>query len=140
MKKTIDKFLTSLANIHYLSAWVVLAIDLFLSTLGTIVALLLIGWITIHSLSVKLMILALVVSFVASALVFCSLRTYRKAIRHTTLTDVGLLGISALFKCLITYLFLLAILRDAYGLRFLFFCGIADGVFTFSSLYAHASC
>lgn len=131
MKKTIDKFLASLANIHYLSAWVVLAVDLLLSTLGTIVALLLIEWITVHTLPVKLIIFAVVVSVVVSALVFLCLKTYRKAIRHTTLTDVGLLAVSAILKCLFIYLLLLGVLRESYGVRFLFFCGIADGVFTF---------
>lgn len=131
MKKTVDKLLTALANIHYLSAWVVLAIDLVLSILGSIVAMLLIEWITVHTLPVKLIIFALVVSVAVSALVFLGLKTYRKAIRHTTLTDIGLLGISAFLKCLGTYLLLLAFLRSSYGLRFLFFCGIADGVFTF---------
>lgn len=131
MKKTVDKFLTSLANIRYLSAWVVLAVDLLLSTLGTIVALLLIEWITVHTLPVKLIIFALVVSVVASTLVFMVLKTYRKAIRHTTLTDVGLLAVSAILKCLFIYLLLLGIMRSAYGARFLFFSGIADSAFTF---------
>lgn len=131
MKRKFNEFLASLANSNYLSAWVVLLIDLFLSGVGSILALLSIEWITHNSLSPKLLFFTLAVCLIISALVFWTFKTYRQAIRHTTLSDIGLLNMASILKSLLAYLSLLAYWRSYFGIRFLFFCGIADTVLTF---------
>lgn len=131
MTKSFNKFLSRLANMDYLSAWSVLLLDLFLSFTGSVLALRSIEWITHQSLTPKLFFFTLFVCLLSSLLFFWVLKTYRKAIRHTTLSDVGLLLAASFLKAFFAYLLLLAYWKGAYGIRFLFFCGIADTVLTF---------
>ncbi|MBQ0096440.1 MAG: polysaccharide biosynthesis protein [Bacteroidales bacterium] len=134
MKDKIDRFLASLANIQYLSAWVILLNDTFLCAIGTSISILAIEWFIGRLIAPQYFFLILLVAVPVSILVFLILKTYRQAIRHTTLSDVGLLAIAVLLKTLVTYLFLFAILRSDFGLRFLFFCGLVDAFVSFAFL------
>lgn len=134
IKGKIDGFLASLANIHYLSAWVILFNDTFLSAVGTVASILLIEWFTGHFISPRYFLFILLLSVIVSVLVFYLLKTYRKAIRHTTLSDLGLLAEADLLATLVTYLVLLYFFRPVYGVRFLFICGILDIFLTFAML------
>lgn len=134
MKEKINSFLASLANIQYLSAWIVLLNDAFLCAVGTSFSILAIEWFIGRLIPPQFFFLILLVSVPVSVLVFLLLKTYRQAIRHTTLTDIGLLATAVLIKSLVTYLLLFILLRDDFGFRFLFFCGVVDAFVSFALL------
>ncbi len=134
MKGKIDSFLASLANIQYLSAWIILLNDTFLSAVGTVASILAIEWFIGRFLLPLHFITILAVSVIVSVTVFVILKTYRQAIRHTTLTDIGMLGNAVMLKSLVTYFLLLVLSRPVFGIRFLFFCGVLDAVLSFTIL------
>ena len=86
----------------YLSAWLVLFVDIALSVGSSCLAMFICGPHSLHPMSpLHLALVWGVGALLASALMFVSMRTYRAIIRYSTLRDMGVLGIAILGKMLL---------------------------------------
>jgi len=95
MKNLFEKILKRILSSRYLSYWVVLAADLIVSVLSTLISCLLVR----HYMSVNLtagdILYICLLSLVFSLVAFLSFSTYRNIIRHSSLREVGYLGLGA---------------------------------------------
>ena len=142
MKNIFEKIRKRILSSRYLSYWVVLAADLIVSVLSTLVTCLLVR----HYMNVYLqagdILLICLLSLAFSFVAFSSFNTYRNIIRHSSLREVGYLGLSAGFKIVLMlatlFLFWKFVFREkiwaAAGIDFLIsFAGI-DFLISFAGL------
>jgi FlaA1/EpsC-like NDP-sugar epimerase len=98
MKNIFEKIRKRILSSRYLSYWVVLAADLIVSVLSTLVTCLVVRqYMNVYLLSVDILLICLL-SLAFSFVAFSSFNTYRNIIRHSSLREVGYLGLSAGFK------------------------------------------
>lgn len=110
----------------FASNWIILVLDLVISTLASLFAVLLIRWVTDPIYRFQYFILIwLIVSVVASALSFIMLKTHRVVIRYTSFLSTGKLAAASMLKEVILALFVFSgLLPDspvqlrAFGLLF----------------------
>ena len=137
MENFVTKLLNKFTQIKYLSIWAVLFMDMCISVVGTLCSILLVNFATntdyIPMASTALLFAATIATAMASFLI---LRTYRKAIRHSTIGDLALFGIASMFKCIVGYMALYFLDVESYGERYLFYVGLCDFALTFLFLIA----
>ena len=114
---------------NYLSAQLILLIDIIVSTASSLFIVMLYGFLTDRVLSWRFMAGWCAGAFVASALMFILLRTYKSIIRYSTLREIGHLVFAVLGKILLLSLTLYA-LNDTVTPWILLF----DFLLTFGSL------
>ena len=114
---------------NYLSAQLILLIDIVVSTVSSLFIVMLYGILTDRVLSWRFMAYWCAGAFVASALMFILLRTYKSIIRYSTLREIGHLVYAVLGKILLLSLIFFT-LNDAVTPWILLF----DFLLTFGSL------
>lgn len=104
MKKLFEKLIKRILSSRYLSYWVVLAADVFVSVLSTFVSCLLARhYIGISLLAGDILLICLL-SAAFSLIAFLTFSTYRNIIRHSSLREVGYLGLGAGLKVVLLLL------------------------------------
>jgi len=103
MKAKVNSLLSRLVNFDYVSAWVVLVIDVLLSLSASILALVMVTWIFGASIIYHNILHILLLCTFSSLLAFYLFKTYRKAVRHATIVDIVMLFLASLIKVLIAY-------------------------------------
>lgn len=117
---------------QYMNTRVILAMDLCLSVLATVIALLLcFGFTTTSSLTFSFAGWCALASLLSSYIVFCIFRTYRVIIRHSTLTDMVRFSSAILVKEAIMFVICI-LLGQEFGRTFLIV--ILDAALTLTML------
>jgi FlaA1/EpsC-like NDP-sugar epimerase len=133
MRNILDTFLKRILSSRYLSYWVVLAADVFVSVLSTFITCLgLRHYLGVYLLSGDILLIT-VLSAGFSLIAFVSFSTYRNIIRHSNLREVGYLGLSALFKVLMMLVVLVVFWQFLFGDRVWIAAGV-DFFLTFVAL------
>ena len=85
-------------NIRYFNRWFIFLSDLFLSVFSTLIVLLLIGYLYKSTFSLRTTVVVLLVSVFCSIISFLVCKTNKGVIRHSTFTETGRIGFTALLK------------------------------------------
>ena len=93
-------------QLKYLSRWLILMTDVFISMFVTLLSFLFTVYITDNSITEGNFLRLLILSMVSSFLSFFILVTYRGIIRHSTLGEIWRIGIAVIIKILILALFI----------------------------------
>ncbi|MBQ2413692.1 MAG: polysaccharide biosynthesis protein [Rikenellaceae bacterium] len=119
----------------YFSYWVVLLIDMFVSTASTLISFLGISYLSETIVPSSVLILTAVVSMGASLMAFFSIRTYKIIIRYSTLKEISRFVVASLLKggVLIVYLWIMASIVPDFRVHGIFYI-CTDMVMTFVSL------
>lgn len=119
----------------YFSYWVVLLIDMFVSTASTLISFLGISYLSETIVPSSVLILTAVVSMGASLIAFFSIRTYKIIIRYSTLKEISRFVAASLLKggVLIVYLWIMASIVPDFRVHGIFYI-CTDMVMTFVSL------
>lgn len=119
----------------YFSYWVVLLIDMFVSTASTLISFLGISYLSETIVPSSVLILTAVVSMGASLIAFFSIRTYKIIIRYSTLKEISRFVAASLLKggVLIVYLWIMASIVPDFRAHGIFYI-CTDMVMTFVSL------
>lgn len=91
-------FVKFLLNFKYLNRWIIFISDLFVSTVSTVVAILLVVYVSKCSFNLSIFMGVLAGSLAAGMISFHLLGTYRGIIRHSTLLETGRLALSSMLK------------------------------------------
>lgn len=91
----------------YLNRWIVFCLDLALSLFASIVALSVTQFIFRENVSSHFFLGFVAGSFVAGALGFLLLKTYKNVIRHSAFTEISRIAFASFLKILVFYTFLL---------------------------------
>ena len=97
-------FFNRLATMKYLSYWVILVLDIFVSVVSTFVACLVARHFTVPELGFIAISKIVLISAIGSFLSFYLFKTYRNIIRHSTLKEMWRLGGATIVKMVILYL------------------------------------
>ena len=116
----------------YFSYWVVLLIDMFVSTASTLISFLGISYLSETIVPSSVLILTAVVSMGASLIAFFSIRTYKIIIRYSTLKEISRFVAASLLKggVLIVYLWIMASIVPDFRVHGIFYI-CTDMVMTF---------
>lgn len=119
----------------YFSYWIVLLIDMFVSTASTLISFLGISYLSETIVPSSVLILTAVVSMGASLIAFFSIRTYKIIIRYSTLKEISRFVAASLLKggVLIVYLWIMASIVPDFRVHGIFYI-CTDMVMTFVSL------
>lgn len=93
-------------QVKYLSRWLILMMDVFISMFVTLLSFLFTVYITDNSITEGNFLRLLILSMVSSYLSFFMLGTYRGIIRHSTLGEIWRIGIAVIVKIIILTLFI----------------------------------
>ena len=130
--KLINSLYEKITHAKYLSIYVVALLDLLLSLLSTLAAVL----VTYHFLDIdiiwKQMVNIAMASALASLLAFWVFRTYRNIIRFSRLKDSLTLALASMVKFVVLLAFYLVIFQDQIAFRDLLFVSLSDAILTFS--------
>ena len=97
-----------LAKSRYLNRWLILIVDLFVSTVVTVLSLLLTYYVSNFRPEGKTSISILLASFFFSLISFFMTQTYKGIIRHSVYTETGRLAFASFLKIILLYLFITA--------------------------------
>lgn len=95
---SVKKSLEKLMRVRYFNRWLIFFNDLLLSVFATITALLLIGYAYSTTISTRTYISILIVSICCSVVSFLACQTNKGVIRHSTFTETGRIGFTAMLK------------------------------------------
>lgn len=124
--------LSLLLRSKYVNQWIVLICDLFISCLATLMSLALIVRLVGIPFSGYAIVQILLFSLLCSLFSFLWCRTYKGAIRHSTITEAGRIGMASLIKIAIV-MPLLATMPFHLHIKILLLVGILDFFLTFSA-------
>lgn len=93
-------------QVKYLSRWLILMTDVFISMFVTLLSFLFTVYITDHSITEGNFLRLVILSMISSFLSFFMLGTYRGIVRHSTLGEIWRIGIAVIIKILILALFI----------------------------------
>ena len=135
--KTYSQNMTLFRKINiekYLSGWLILLVDIVLSTTSSLLVMFMYGLLVMHR-TPTLLLSAIwgVGAFVFSAIMFVLLRTYKSIIRYSTLREIGLLGLAILGKTVLLWI-LLTVLHARRMMPESYWILLLDYVVTFGVL------
>lgn len=115
----------------FASNWIILVLDLVISTVASLFAVLLMRWVSAPIYGFQYYILIwLLLSLVASAASFFILKTYRLVIRYTTFLSTGKLAIASLLKEVILSVFVFSGLLPDSSIQLRAFALVLDLLLT----------
>lgn len=90
-------------HVKYLSRWLILLTDVFISTFVTLLSFLFAVYITDNSITEGNFLRLVLASVVCSLISFFSLGTYRGIIRHSTLEEIWRIGLAVITKAILLF-------------------------------------
>lgn len=126
-------FFYRILSIKYLSRWLILLHDLFISTLSSIAALLLTSFIFRQVFSARQFIWIGFFAVLSSLISFYSFKIYKGVIRHSSYSETGRIGLAVLLKVLLSGAVILFNL-DLLPVHYLYIFLLFDFLITFCAL------
>ena len=105
MKTTIQSKLNELAQIKYLSRWIIFAADLSISVAVSLFTILFLRYAINLSVDMAMILRMGLFSALASASAFLIFQSYKGVIRHSTIKELWRLGAATLFKASLLLIF-----------------------------------
>ena len=135
----VESIIKRLIGIKYFNQWIVFSMDLFLSTVSTLIAWLILNSIFVLNNVSQTFCLIVCVTLAGSIISSYLFKSYKGIIRHSTFIEMGRIMLVALFKVIIAFVTLAALSGYVSGLssRLLLIGGLIDfflTIFLLSSL------
>ncbi|WP_029906722.1 nucleoside-diphosphate sugar epimerase/dehydratase [Prevotella sp. 10(H)] len=117
-------YIDKLRNLQYLNRGIVFVLDLLLSSLGTLSALLLVWFIQGKSVAMGSLAYIMIFATIITTLLFFLSRQYKTSIRFSTLRELNGIFFLLIIKCLL--LSLVVIKQEVLYTKYIFICGLLD--------------